>query len=166
MALIIEDGTGKDDATSFASVVETRAFAAARGFTTLPVADAEVEALLVKAGDYLASLEFLGSKTSRTQSLPFPRKGIVLDDEEVPDDEIPAEVKRAQMQLAMEGVTVSLLPSATGRRVKKEKVDVLETEYEYLDDGRPVFHQVLSWLSAWMAGGADGLGINAVIIRG
>ncbi len=70
MALEVEDGTGKADANSYVSVAEYRAYAQARG-VSLPVDDAQVEAQLTQAMDYVESFraKYQGRKT-------WPRPGM------------------------------------------------------------------------------------------
>lgn len=133
MALILEDGTGITDATSYVSVTAARDYAAARG-VELSDDDAEVEALLIKAMDYLEAQRALyqGRKTyPGVQALQWPRTGVVLDCHyELPDNVIPQELKNAQSQLCIELFNgIELLPSSDGRYVKREKVDVIETEF-------------------------------------
>lgn len=140
MALTIEDGTGKADSNSYVSVAEAQAYATARGIS-LPSDEAEVEALLVKAMDYLEAQRKLysGERTwavattahPDVQALQWPRTGAMLDCRTtIASDAIPAELKRAQMQASMEVFAGhELLPSSDGRIVKREKVDVIETEY-------------------------------------
>lgn len=138
MALIIEDGTGKDDATSYVTADQARAYASARG-ATLPAAPGgtdpdPVEALLVQAMDYLEALAYKGERTfPDVQALSWPRKCVVIDGYKLPSEgagSIPRQLKSAQMQLAIEASTgVDLMPTTDGRVVKREKVDVIETEY-------------------------------------
>lgn len=133
MALIIEDGTGKTDANSYTTVEEARSYASARG-TELPTEDAQVESLLVRAMDYLEAQrgKYQGVKTyPGLQALQWPRSGVIIDcDYQLPDNIIPNELKNAQKQLALEVFNgLVLLPSSDGRVVKREKVDVIETEY-------------------------------------
>ena len=56
MALIIEDGTVVAGANSFATDAELQAYAAVRQ-VSLPAAQAEREALLITAIDYIVSKE-------------------------------------------------------------------------------------------------------------
>lgn len=136
MALVIEDGTGKADATSYVTVVEAEAYATARGVTL-----AATEAKLVQAMDYLEAqrARYQGAKTwpvgtdehPDAQALQWPRTGVVIDcDVEWPDDAIPKELKAAQMQYAIE-LQNGFNPFASndGTVVKKKKVDVIEKEF-------------------------------------
>lgn len=136
MALIIEDGTGKGDATSYATVAEAEAYALARGVVLMAT-----ESKLIQGMDYLEAQRamYQGSKTwpvgtddhPAAQALQFPRTGVVIDcDYELPDNVIPTELKRAQMQYCIELQRgLDPLQGSDGRVVKKTKVDVIEKEY-------------------------------------
>ena len=131
MALIIEDGSNVTNANSYATVVEIKAFAEARGFT-LPTDDLEIEKLAIKATDYLESFRkrYQGTRTNTTQSLQWPRLGVVIDDiEYVEGDSIPVELKNAQMMATIEANKTDLLKNDK-QALKKKKVDVIEYEYQ------------------------------------
>lgn len=130
MALIIEDGTGLANAQSLVTATELAAYAALRG-VTIPVGVTEQEQLLVKAMDYLGSreAELEGERTHpATQALPWPRIGATAYGQELPNDEVPIQAKNAQLAAALESNGNDLLEN-TGQNVKREKVDVIETEY-------------------------------------
>lgn len=133
MALIVEDGTIVANANSFATVAECRAFADARGLD-LPTADEDVEKLLVKATDFLFSLEadFQGTRGDVSQELPFPRDDVFLFGADV-SGAIPKILKQAQCRLAFDASQADLLATGSGRVVKKEGVGPLQVEYG--DDG-------------------------------
>lgn len=133
MSLIIEDGTGVSGANSYATVAEARAYAALRALS-LPVPDADVEVLLVKACDFLETLEdrYQGTRTQSANPLAWPRALVYLFNATSPlaDTAIPSILKTAQCQLAFEANSIDLLPTGTGREVIKEKVDVIEREFK------------------------------------
>ena len=133
MALVVEDGTGLANATSYDSLANLRAFALARGIE-LPADDAEAEVLAIDAMDYLEAhrARYQGSKTHPgVQALQWPRTGVVLDcSYSLPDNVIPTELKQAQGHLMIEAFSgTPLMPSSDGRVVKREKVDVIEREF-------------------------------------
>lgn len=138
MALIIETGAIVEGANSYASVAQARAYAEARGIT-LPAGDADVEKLLVKACDYIDSQEerFKGERVSADQPLAWPRSGVFLfaSETEFDRESIPAQLIKAQCQLAFDAVATDLQPTGTGREVVREKVDVIETEYAKTGSG-------------------------------
>lgn len=146
MSLTIEDGTGVSGATSFATAAEARTFASARG-VTLSAVDADVEVLLIKAGDYLLGMEnrFQGFRSTNHQRLPFPRYDVYLPGGySLNPYVIPDILKEAQIQLAMEAVNTDLRPTGEGREVIREKVGPLETEYSASGASsiNPVFNKV------------------------
>lgn len=135
MALVVEDGTGKTDAETYATAEELRAFASKRQ-KTVPAAgaegDATLEAKLVLGMDYLEGLRdrYQGVKATAAQALQWPRTGVTLDGYCLPADAIPKPLKEAQMELALAAYAgTNLAPVGDGREVIRKKIDVLETEY-------------------------------------
>lgn len=130
MALIIEDGSGIAGANSYIDTATARSYATERGLT-LPVADSDVEALLIKSMDYIEAfrMEFQGLKTLPDNPLQWPRTGATLDGYPLAADSIPQVVKEAQAQLAVDAQTMDLMPTGTGREVVMEKVDVIQVQY-------------------------------------
>lgn len=131
MPLIIEDSSIVENANSFATVDECRVFADARGLV-LPVNDEDVEKALVKAADFLFSLEadFQGARTDAAQDLPFPRDGVFLHGSLDISGTIPKVLKQAQCRLAYDTTQADLLATGAGRITKSESVGPLEVEYE------------------------------------
>lgn len=133
MALTIEDGSIVANADSYATVVQLRAFAAKRG-ATVPTPDADCEKILIKAMDYLATLEdsYKGVRVSATQALSWPREGVSINGFEFPANDIPQQLIDAQCSLAISAMTVDLLPTGTvGERgaVIRQKVGSIERAF-------------------------------------
>lgn len=156
--LIIEDGTGKVDAQSYVTVDEVRAFAVARGLS-VPSSDdagnAQIETALVQAADYLeTNLCYQGKKASSLQALQWPRSGVYFDDECYSKTAIPANLKTAQIRLALEVLKgIDLMPTISGTAsdfVVKEKIGPIETEYANPSnyDGRATFTAVDALLAS------------------
>jgi hypothetical protein len=127
MTIIVEDGSIVANANSYNTIAEVQAFADSRGYT-LP---ADFSIRFPKAMDYLESLaeSFKGSRSQpTTQSLQFPRTGISLWGVEVSSSSIPDLLKRAHCQAIVELGLGELIARPTDK-VKKSKVDVIETEY-------------------------------------
>lgn len=172
MALIIEDGTGKEDSQTYVDAAASRQYAEARGIT-LSSDDAVVEQQLVSAMDYLEAqrARYQGTKTKPgVQALQWPRCGVILDcSYALPDNVIPVELKNAQMQLVLEVFAGnSLMPSSDGRVVKREKVDVIEREFmtgQDLGGGglpSPSFPAVDALLAPLFAACGGGVGLRTV----
>lgn len=184
MALVKEDGTGVADANTYSLVAEVRAYAQARG-VTLPADDPSVESLIIPAMDYLEGFRdrFKGSKTytgiagfhaddcfsiplpadvdtHAAQTLQWPRYGVEIDNVPISGNAIPRELTSALAQCVVEmSAGNDLNPTTTGQVVKREKVDVLETEYMtaqdmgFAADFSPSFPKVDALLAALFNGG-------------
>ena len=133
MTLLIEDGTGVVGANSYLTVAELRAYAVLRGLT-LPTVDSEVEALLVKACDYLELKSYIGDRASDEQGLSWPRTSI-YDPTWKYTDKIPTCLKTAQSLLAVEAINGELSPAVRPNEYIQTKIDVLYIKYAS-DDAR------------------------------
>jgi hypothetical protein len=123
---------------------ELTEYATARGVTLT----GDLSVLLTKSLDYIETRSYLGTKTDLTQTLQFPRTlyssldahfealnsysvkfstfGTCTYDNNV----VPTEIKNAQMIGAiLIGQGYDLQPTI-GQSVKREKVDVIEIEYQ------------------------------------
>lgn len=135
MALIVEDGTGRDDANSYVTRQEIIDFAAARGVV---VADTDAtDVLAVKAVDFIEIYreQFIGTEIKPgVQALAFPRAGVSVGSIAYPTNEVPRKIKQAQMQLCVEQANgVVLVPTntsaASGQFVTKKQLGPIVTEY-------------------------------------
>jgi hypothetical protein len=130
----------------YSTDTELTAYATARGYTL--VGDPDV--LLIRANDWLETLTFRGVKTDPQQEAQFPRRNLVVQGRDIPDDEIPLAVKRAEMQMAME-IDQGRDPFApTPRTVIKEKVDTLEVEYSDTGNDVPSINSVMPLLKGYV----------------
>ena len=138
MALIVETGAIVAGANSYVSLTDCRAYATARALS-LPVADADLEALLISAMDYLEGLRsrYQGAKVSpETQALQWPRTGVYVDGVAFGETAIPKELKDAQSRLACEKFAgVDIMPTTTGAFVSEETVGPLTTKYDASQGG-------------------------------
>lgn len=146
--LIIEDGTNVLNANSYVDLTEFRAYALARGIT-LPLVDAEDDAILYKAMDYLESrlVDAQGMRAFDDQSLEWPRaeidyqgedgnvasttKGIMINCQRVDIEYIPPQLKTLQMQIGL-AINSGVDFSNYGEEQKfviEEKVGPLGTKY-------------------------------------
>ena len=104
MAFIVEDGTGKTNATSYLSVADFESYWTDRG-TTFTETDAVIQGWLVSATEYIDTMyKFWGVVTyENVQALQWPREG-VRDNKNylIESDTIPQELKDATARLAIE----------------------------------------------------------------
>lgn len=149
--LTVEDGTIVANADSYASLVDLRKYALARG-VVLSSVDAEVEAQAIKAVDYLESLRlsYKGTKVDpTTQCLQWPRKDVYIEGILLSDTTIPKDLVNAQCQLVVEQFNgVSILPTSNSAFITKEKVGTIETTYseKVSTSSTPRMPSVDSWL--------------------
>lgn len=101
MTLIIEDGTGKPDAESYASAEDLALYAAKFG-TVIPAGAPAQEALLRRAALVMDGMTWKGRKSNSEQALSWPRREVLLDHEIKPNDYLPARIQYGQMALAAE----------------------------------------------------------------
>lgn len=131
--MTIDAAVGGEDANSFVTVAETDAYHLARlNAKWAALGNAAKEAALIKSTDYLEATygaSWKGERASDTQALGWPRMYVFVDGYEMAYDEIPVAVQRAQMELALKASS-SVLLEDEGQSVKREKVDILEVEYQ------------------------------------
>lgn len=126
MSHIVEDGSGKSDATSYTTDGELTNYAAARNITLTATADD----LITRAMDYLESQDFIGSKLTEEQALMWPRYGAVLDGFYVDEDSIPNLLKEAQHEIAI-AIDGGVDPLANvPRETTSEKVGEIAVTYK------------------------------------
>lgn len=150
--IVVEDGTIVANANSYVSEANLTTYATDRGLTL--VADESI--LLIKAMDYIESIGYKGVKVLSTQALQWPRYSVYLDGYYFPSNEIPKELKQAQMAVAV-SIDQGDDPLATiGQGVKREKVDVLEVEYMPGSSSAPIIKSITSSLWKLLSGGGGG----------
>jgi len=121
---------------------ELSTYAVARSLTLTM----EPSLTLLKAMDYIASRRFTGVKTDPEQALEFPRNG---------GEYVPGSIKKAQLVIAClidSGVDMF---SPIERAIKKEKVDVLETEYQTNATEYVRYPEVEALLTPFMMAGIE-----------
>ena len=132
MTLIIEDGSIIANANSYVTLDEARTYATARG-VTLPIADSDLEILLICAMDYLEAKrnDFQGAKSfPTTQELQWPRYGVKIDCVDFDSNSIPKELKNGQIAIAIEKHKgVELQPSKEQGFIVSDKTGPLTTTY-------------------------------------
>ncbi len=125
MTLTVENGSIVTGANSYISTTDFTAYATARGITLVTAA----EQLLIRAMDYIESLQFIGTKVESDQPVQWPRTGVYIDGYAFPDDDIPQQLIDGQCQvaIAIDQGNDPMLDYAPA--VKRKKVGPLEIEY-------------------------------------
>ncbi len=147
--IVVEDGAGLTNSNSYVSEVDVTTYATDRGLTLTASADV----LIIKAMDYLETLNYIGDKQTEEQALQWPREQVYIDDFYIEPTTIPQELKNAQMSLCM-SIDAGTDPMAiVPRATKKEKVDVLEVEYMDNAASKAIVTSVNRMLSKLLKGG-------------
>lgn len=135
MALIVQDPSNPSvDANSYQSLADARLRAASLG-VTLSTDDDEAARQILTGMQYVESNQFIGEEVIAFQGTSFPRTGIIQyvkgEEHEYPTDEVPQQIIDAVLFVAEEGSVYTT--QSGGKRVKRKKIDVIDTEY--FDDG-------------------------------
>ncbi|PHN28965.1 DnaT-like ssDNA-binding protein [Pseudomonas sp. ICMP 561] len=132
--LIVEDGTGKPDAESYATAEDLVLYAMKFG-AVIPADLVAQEALLRRAALAMDGMTWKGRKSSGEQALSWPRREVRLDGENKPDRYLPARIQYGQMALAAEIHKDDIDPIDQRKgAVTKDKVDgAVEREYAVIN---------------------------------
>lgn len=154
MALTVEDGTGLSGAESYISVTDADAYHAKRlNVEWANLDNATKEALLIKATEYLDAKygdRWQGSRKEATQALSWPREKVVVDGADIDSDSVPVAIERACAELALKSHEVSELAPDLGQKVTREKVDVIEVEYDPNSPQQVIYQKVELMISAYL----------------
>ena len=124
------------------------AFALARGVT---VTAPNAAIALTKALDYMETRQYKGYKTDNDQVLDWPRQYVYVDNVLLDSATVPSGIVKAQHVIAL-SIANGYDPLATiERAVKREKVDVLEVEYQPNASATPVLRSINAALSDYVA---------------
>jgi hypothetical protein len=157
MALIVEDGTAKQDAESYASVSFANTYFTALNNASWTGADTVKEAALRKATSYIDSnYDFAGYKRTKEQALQWPRSWVEVDGYAIESDLVPLAVQRATAELALKSLTTTLEPDIE-RAKTRTKVDVIEVEYSEYSSQKTKFDAVDNLLRKYLMLGSNGV---------
>lgn len=171
MSLIVEDGTGRADAESYASVPEADAHHAALGneASWLDLDTDVKEVALRKAANFMRQVyrpRWAGTRVRYEQRLDWPRYGVMVDGFAVLSNTVPQDVKEACIELAFRSAQgEELLPDqeAGNSQVKREKIGPLDTEYfENSVGAAERFQSVTAMLTPYF-GATGGSGMMKVV---
>lgn len=124
------------------------AFALARGVT---VTAPNAAIALTKALDYMETKQYKGYKTDDDQVLDWPRQYVYVDNVLLDSATVPVGIIKAQHVIAL-SIANGYDPLATiERAVKREKVDVLEVEYQPNASATPILRSINAALSDYVA---------------
>jgi hypothetical protein len=153
ITITVETGAGVVGANSYASLAELKAFFEAHpyGAAVLAYDDEKLKAGLVQAGRMLdASADWRGGQVKWDQAMAWPRIGLwpgglagylapeTLGTDRapydggapVPPDKVPPRIRDAQCELVRFVLASDRDADSDGAAIKREKLDVIEVEYQ------------------------------------
>jgi len=180
---------GSSEANSYVDLAGADSIAATLpgGDDWLTKTDAEREESLVYATLWLETLDYKGTRCNpstddddKPQRLKWPRSGATCDGVESTCAFIPYEMQRAEVALAIQYTLNSAnfpgvgggSQAPTGTYVKRQKLDVLEIEYDQFNNatasecdtcGDPAIISAFPWLKDLLGCWVGGLGPNREI---
>jgi len=124
------------------------AFALARGVT---VTAPNAAIALTKAMDYMETKQYKGYKTEEDQDNSWPRQYVYVDNVLLDSAIVPSGIVKAQHVIAL-SINNGYDPLATiDRAIKREKVDVLEVEYQQNASPTAILRSINAALSKYVA---------------
>jgi len=128
--LIVEDGSIVANANTYVDVAFVDTYATDHGLPLWTGTADEKNAAILNAMTLIESKPYKGYPSFKGQELVWPRQGVTLYGWDVDFDDIPSRVTSAQAEAAIRAITSPLSPDlCRGGGIKREKVDVIETEY-------------------------------------
>ncbi|MBG0789649.1 MAG: hypothetical protein H0S80_04035 [Desulfovibrionaceae bacterium] len=136
-----------DSTNSYVTEAEAATYFGERLYATAWTGASEADqqkALLMARRLLDLHISWKGTPTDEDQALAWPREGITGID----DDEIPEAVETAQLELALTLLGTDLTASPEGQGIARQKVDVIETEYNPADRGGVIPDSIVFMLSS------------------
>ena len=146
MRLVVENGQGLSDATSYIGERDAIDYLPSNviaQWNEMSIDD-RVDRLVTASQFIDASFKWAGTQTHFEQGLSFPRKGIIYQGHIVSENVIPKAIKRACVLALLHIIHdgIDIFRSSAEAQVKKEKLAVMETEYfeRKSNDGAPTLY--------------------------
>ena len=138
---VVEDGSGKSDATSYISIADMKQYWDNRGYDYSALSDDQISILLNRSSQIVDGQYFVhfdGTRSSSTQALLWPRLDTEYPDQwTIASNAIPKEIPQAisEMAFAINGGTDPQPIQTDPGNIKRqsEKVDVITVSKEYMD---------------------------------
>jgi len=171
MALVIEDGSIVLTANSFVDTAYASSYFADRGLAAWAGTESQMESALIRGGQYLNGLNWLGNKVNMRQVMAWPRYGVPADDGDGPaypgaiyyaaagfyslywdNNEIPEIIKQAQCEAALRYLSgTDMMPDLErGGLVLTERVGPVEQQYSQAAPGTTRFTAIEAMLRPFL----------------
>jgi hypothetical protein len=161
MSLIVEDGSAASaSANTYISDDYFTGFCSDLGLTISTYATADRETAILRAMDWIESQSFKGSKEDKENPLLWPRSGADDGEFSIDEDEIPKALKKALARAAYEELLeAGCLAPTLSDNIKREKIDIIETEYFSANASSKDYAAIQNYLRPILLGGKSGKGV-------
>jgi hypothetical protein len=153
--LVVEDGTIVTGANTYASVNTVDAYCARMGLTAWASATTTEKTYAIhRAMAFIEAQSFKGYKTDYDNPLKWPRNGMdddegyAIDEDEIPNDLINGLCRAAYEEIVSAGVLQKNVARAD--RVKFQKIDVIEQEWDNYDKDQTTFSAIMAYIQKYM----------------
>ena len=152
LTIVVETGAIVPNANSYISIEDMQGFWDNWGYDYSTLTDAQINLLLYSSAETLDTTYYdnwPGERADDEQYMEWPRSfAYYQDGESIDSDEIPVELKKAQAKICyLINAGYDLQPIITTEgtlKSKREKVDVIETEYAYDSNSSAYINQYTS----------------------
>lgn len=128
--LIVEDGSGKDDANSYVDLAYADNYFSIRNNSTWQAYNiVERKSALIKGAAYVDQSNFIGTKKTAIQSMQWPRYNAKVDGFLIDSTVIPKALKDAQCESSLRAAAGEIMPDIESGSVTEETVDVITVKY-------------------------------------
>lgn len=172
MALTPETGAGLANADAYCSTTFADAWHSGRGVTLwATLTTQQKEQAIRRATDYMTQVYgplLAGYRKTITQALDWPREDVPRRDVAMgygsleaywPSDAVPTGVQQACAELAFRAASGDLAPDVD-RIVKREKIDVIEIEYDTMQAPWVRYRAVDNMMAPFMSGGGFSMKVS------
>jgi len=180
MAPVLDATLAGPESNSYVSLSEADSIAGNMPFYAewAATTDEDKTIALIVSTNWLETLDYVGDRCTATQNLKWPRQNASCDGVIAACDAIPFKIRQTEVMLAMAYISNpgsfpdtggggSVAP--TGTYVKRQKLDVLEIEYDEFNNpessscdtcGDPIIIQAFSWLADLLGCWAVGISVG------
>lgn len=175
VAIVVEDGTGLEDANSYVSLDEAITYCNDHGLTFSASPSALGDAALIRASaaiDARYGSSYPGYlKSGRSQGLQWPRAAAYdVGGWLIPDDEVPIEIVRATIEAAVRELAVpnSMMPDLErGGQIQSIRAGSVGITYSNSAPARTTFTLIDGIVANILSGmGGSGGGLFGTVVRG
>lgn len=169
VTLTLETGSGISGANTYVSLAQAETYMEGRLASTAWDAatdDSKNRALVTAVKTMDARLRYVGTIVDDQQAMQWPREGIYYEGHEWPDNTIPAQVKDAQVEFAVNLITNGdRSGDPGGEGVKSLNVGKGAVELEFDQNTKPdiIPDVVFDFLGKWIVSSGSGTGIIATV---